>query len=67
MELSTSAATMKERRRHRIGIRRCGIKNGTASYCRGKAQECESWYTGCGSSMVLWTTTMGYDDSETKK
>ena len=31
------------------------------------AQECESCYTGCGSSMVLRTTTMGYDDSEIKK
>ena len=51
---------MKERKRHRIaGIRRCGIKR--------KDQVCDSFYTGCGSSMVLRTTTMGYDDSEIKK
>ena len=43
------------------------LKNVTASYYRGKAQVCDSFYTGCGSSMVLRTTTMGYDDSEIKK
>ena len=40
-------------------------KNVSASYCRGKAQVCESCYTGCGSSVVLWTTkSIGYNDSE---
>jgi len=67
MELSTSAATMKERRRHRIGIRSCGIKKCYCELLQKKAQACESWYTGYCSSIFTWTTTMGYDDSEIKK